>query len=102
MTSALKTYPAPWPGQILLACRKCQKKLKAATHAGPLAKLKKTVKRHRRQHSAAELSVINVPCMDLCPKGGVTICDPSQNPPRLQILWDVEDLDRFLHFEARS
>lgn len=46
--------------------------------------------------------MINVPCMDLCPKGGVTICDPSQNPPRLQILWDVEDLDRFLHFEARS
>jgi hypothetical protein len=32
--------------------------------------------------------------MDLCPKHGVTICDPA-NPTELSILWSENDVERF-------
>jgi hypothetical protein len=60
-----KTSPARWNGQVLLACRKCQKKLQGDRHLRSLAKLKKTVKRHNRERPEQPLHVINVPCMDL-------------------------------------
>ncbi|WP_109489027.1 hypothetical protein [Occallatibacter savannae] len=91
-TSALRTYSAPWQGELILACRKCQKKLSAHKHLHPLAKLKKLVKRHNREHPDRPLHVINVPCMDLCPKDGVTVCRPARDPDLLSILRNTEDL----------
>jgi predicted metal-binding protein len=91
MKDNTKTYPVTWEGQLILACRKCQKKLKGDPDLRALAKLKKTVKRHNKEHPDQILHVINVPCMDLCPKDGVTVCD-SRNPVRLSILRSVEDI----------
>jgi len=89
-----KTYPVTWAGQLLLACGKCQKKLKHDQTLRTLAKLKKTVKRHNKEHPNDLLHVINVPCMDLCPRDAVTVYCPSRAPARLSIVRRKEDLER--------
>jgi|SRR4029079_17889850 hypothetical protein len=94
MATVPKSYSAPWEGQLILACRKCQKKLKRDHHLRALAKLKKTVKRYNKEHPDGLLHVINVPCMDLCPKGGVTVCCPARDARSLSILRKEEDLER--------
>jgi predicted metal-binding protein len=86
MTNDSKTYPALWKGQVVLACRKCQKKLKGDHALRDLANLRKTFKRYNKQHPDEQLHVINVPCLDLCPKDGVTVCNPAERPYRLAIL----------------
>ena len=58
-----------------------------------LAKLKKTVKRYNQENPDRLVHVINVPCMDLCPKNGVTVCCPGRDPSRLSILRSDGDLD---------
>ena len=92
MPNTLKTYPAPWEGRLILACKKCQKKLKGDDDLRALAKLKKAVKRHNKSHPAEILHVINVPCMDLCPRKGITICDPLE-PHRISVLRSDVDLE---------
>lgn len=92
MGTGLKSYPAPWQGELILACRKCQKKLKTDKDLQPLAKLKKTIKRHNKEHPDHALDVINVPCMDLCPKNGVTVCRPERDSSRLLILRSGDDV----------
>jgi predicted metal-binding protein len=70
----VRSYPAPWEGQLLLICRKCQKKLK---HSGnkKMAGLAKRLKKQGRHHEhGVHLHVIQVPCLKMCPKGGVTVC----------------------------
>ena len=94
MASNPKTYPVPWRGQLLLACHKCQKKLKRDHGLRALAKLKKTVKRYNKEHPDHLLHVINVPCMDLCPGDAVTVCCPARDSTRLSILHSKEDLER--------
>src|ERR1700754_2466625 len=90
MAQEFKSYPAPWNGQLILACRKCQKKLKKDDDLEALANLKKTVKRRNRKSRQELLHVINVGCMDLCPGGGVTVCAPAQDTDRLLILRSEE------------
>jgi hypothetical protein len=92
MEPDFKTYPAPWTGQLILACRKCQKKLKASKDLQALAKLKKTVKRHNRKHPERALHLIQIPCTGLCPKNGITVCNPTQNPDQLLILRSEDDV----------
>ena len=89
---SLKSYAVPWSGDLVLACRKCQKKLKGDARLGELAKLKKAVKRFNKAHPEKALGVLQVPCMDLCPKDGVTVCVAGERPARLRILRRVEEL----------
>lgn len=75
----LRSYPARWKGQLLLACAKCQKKLRRDDSVHPLGKLRKAMKLYARQdanHFA--LRVIETPCLKLCPKDGVTVCTQAQ------------------------
>ena len=59
-----------------------------------LARLKKTIKRHnKQQRPVIALHLISVPCMDLCPKGAVTICLPASQPAKLSIIRKEEDID---------
>ena len=93
MANPLKTYPVPWKGQIILACRKCQKKLRGDHGLQAMAKLKKTIRQHNKEHPHQLLHVINVGCMDLCPKEGVTVCGVrGQN--QLRILRSQEDVEK--------
>ena len=94
MGPAVKTYRPTWEGELVLACRKCQKKLKHDGGKRSLAKLKKAMQRVRAGASGRQLHVINVPCMDLCPKGGVTICVASQTPHQLSIIYSEQDLKK--------
>jgi len=93
MTNPAKTYPAPWQGQLVLACRKCQKKLKGDPGLQALYKLRKAVKRHNKSHPDRTLHVLNVPCMDLCPKNGITVCNVARQPPRLSILREESEIE---------
>jgi len=91
--SDIKSYPPTWEGDLLLACRKCQKKLTDEPGMRALAKLKKTIKRHNKTHPAPPLRVMNVPCMDLCPKGAVTICLPAAKQAMLFVLRSERQID---------
>lgn len=93
MTEPLKSWPAPWEGEIVLACRKCQKKLKKQDSLKALARLGKSVKRRNRHALGTPLHVIRMACTKLCPKDGVTICLPSRHPGRLSILRSESDID---------
>lgn len=77
----------------MLACRKCQKKLKGEHDLRGLAKLRKTVKRYNKGDAGKQIHLVNVPCMDLCPKNGVTVCMPAQNSSRLYILRREDDME---------
>src|ERR1700742_3353843 len=92
----LRTFPAHWKGAPILVCGKCERKRKCSGH--PL-KLKKSLKTLAKNDSTPHpIHVIRVPCMDLCPKGAVTICTPlqlSQTPPTLTIIRTAADITRF-------
>jgi len=94
MAHESKTYAAPWDGQLILACRKCQKKLKERPNLRALAKLKSAMRKRNKKHPQQPLYVLNVSCMDLCPKDGVTVCASERSPTRLRILWSEDDIDR--------
>jgi hypothetical protein len=93
MRNGHKSYPAPWHGRLILACRKCQKKLKGNRHLKALAKLRKTLKRHNKEHPDQAVHVISVSPMDLCPKDGVTVCDVRESG-RLRILLSEDYVER--------
>jgi hypothetical protein len=92
MPIKLKPYQAPWDGQVVLACRKCQKKLKREDRLAELASLKKAVKARNKKYGGKKPHIVNVSCMDLCPKDGVTVCMPSRSSGQLFILRDEDDL----------
>lgn len=92
MANSLKSYAPTWKGNLLLACRKCQKKLKNEPGLRALAKLKKTIKRQNRQHPDNPLHLISVPCLDLCPKRAVTICLPAAQTAKLAVLRKEEEI----------
>jgi predicted metal-binding protein len=96
--SALRTYRAPWRGQLVLVCRKCQKKLKHSGKKNGLAKLNKTLKkRARKDEDGPALHVVDVSCLKLCPKGGVTVCTERQLGRRqCSILYTNTDVDALL------
>lgn len=76
---AVRSYRAPWKGQLVLVCRKCQRKLKHDGKKSGLAKLSKALrKRSRREEDGPALYVVDVSCLNLCPRGGVTVCTVRQ------------------------
>jgi predicted metal-binding protein len=89
---------------VLLACRKCEKKLKHAPEAAP-RKLKKSLKKLAKLYGDSHpLHVVPVSCMKLCPKDAITVCTASelgQIPPRLTIIRSQQDLIR-LYKETKS
>jgi predicted metal-binding protein len=92
-SDAGRTYASPWQGKLVLACRKCQRKLKGDAHLKALANLKKTVKQANRQRGGDQLQILNVKCMDLCPKNAVTVCVPEEGTNRLRLLRTDADID---------
>lgn len=78
MEQELKTYLAPWARKrqrVLLACGKCQRKLRQGEDAYGLGKLKKALKKKARKAGAPmALRVLSVPCLKVCPRDGVTVC----------------------------
>jgi hypothetical protein len=76
---AVRSYKAPWKGELLLVCRKCQKKLKHDGKKNGISKLSKALKKRARQdENAPRLHVLEVPCLKMCPEGGITMCTQRQ------------------------
>jgi hypothetical protein len=88
----LISYKGRWKGELLLACAKCQRKLRKHEDPAGLSKLKKLLK-----HAQPKLFVVNIACLDVCPKGGVTVCSAAQVARgEFSILRTPEDVDRML------
>jgi predicted metal-binding protein len=77
--TGLRNYPGPWKGELVLVCRKCQKRLQHDGGNKRLARMRKTLrKRARRFDDALDLHAVDVPCLKMCPKDGVTVCTAAQ------------------------
>jgi predicted metal-binding protein len=94
----VRTYPAPWKGQLVMVCRKCQNKLKHGGKKNGLAKLKKALtKRARHDEDGLRLYIVDVSCLNLCPKGGVTVCTQQQlEDDECSIMRTSADVDALL------
>jgi hypothetical protein len=91
----IRSFRAPWKGQLLLACRKCQKKLKHSGKKNELSKLNKALKKRAKHYEdAPTLHVIEVSCLNLCPKGGITVCTQRQlGQGECSVVRSATDLD---------
>lgn len=74
--AGLKQYRAPWKGQLVLACGKCQKRMSRKGKSGRPFKLKAELK--RALGGAARVRVLRIPCIKLCPRAGIAICTQAQ------------------------
>lgn len=93
---SLPTYPGRWQGHLLLVCRKCRKKLRRTSADDELLKLKKALKRRARHddHGGLRLHMIEVPCLKMCPKGGITTCTQGQlSSGECSVLRSAADVD---------
>jgi hypothetical protein len=97
------SYPVPWKGELLLVCRKCQKKLNHDSDKNGISKLRKALKKlARHDENAPRLHVLQGPCLEMCPKGGVTVCTQSQlGRGECSILRSSADIDA-LYRQYRS
>jgi predicted metal-binding protein len=95
----LRTYPAPWKGQLVFACSKCRKKLKRSEVGSSLISLKKELKKRAKlDKSDLKLRVVSVSCLKMCPKDGVTVCTQEQlGNNQCAILRTRNDLDQLYH-----
>ncbi|AXC09624.1 hypothetical protein ACPOL_0239 [Acidisarcina polymorpha] len=97
--SELKNYSAPWTGEVILACKRCQKKLRREKHPSEFSRLKKWFKNRGRQlPSTTAFHIIEIPCQNICPKHGVVVLSRPQlasRPPRFSILSSERQVERF-------
>ena len=95
--NAPRLYSAPWKGEAIFACRKCQRRMKKSGGPAALGKLKKWFKKraHKTPHMPP-VHIIDVSCLKLCPQDGVTIFSARQlgkEPPAVCIARSEEDLE---------
>ena len=99
---SLKSFSGPWlrkGGQLLLACGKCQRKLRDEDDPDGLVNLKKALKKRSRQIAGEfkprlKLIVIQTKCLKVCPKRGVAVCTQAQLAQgRGSIVRSREDVD---------
>jgi predicted metal-binding protein len=85
---------ANWSHAILV-CKKCQKRAKAKFGAEGDPSLAKALKRRLPggKGRKARLGVIEVPCLDICPKKAVVLID-TRHPDVWRIVRDDADIDR--------
>ncbi len=100
-TGALRLYPAPWKGEVLFACRKCQRRMKKKDGPEALQKVKRWFKargRHQKgPEKRTELRVIDMTCIKLCPGDGVTVFSRghlAHEPAGVCIARSENDLER--------
>ncbi|WP_373488891.1 (2Fe-2S) ferredoxin domain-containing protein [Blastomonas sp.] len=85
---------ANWSHTILI-CKKCQKRAKAAFGPEHDKSLSKALKRRLTSGKGrkARLGIVEVGCLDICPKKGVVLID-SRAPGIWRIVRDDADIDR--------
>lgn len=93
----VKTAKAEWR-QVVLVCRKCQKKLKGGFGPEGDKPLKKALKKYLKAGKSAvgkgrkaELAIKETDCFDVCPKGAVVAVNAAE-PKALLIIPAGADL----------
>lgn len=85
---AIKTSKTKWR-DVMLVCKKCQKKLDGGFGPDGDKSLKKALRRYLlpgdRKGRKAELAVIETACFDICPKNAV-VCVNAAQPKALLIV----------------
>ena len=85
---AIKTSKTKWR-DVILVCRKCQKKLDGGFGPHGDKSLKKALKKYLKPGDGkgrkAELAVIGTACFDVCPKNAV-VCVNASEPKALLIV----------------
>ncbi|HTZ60920.1 MAG TPA: hypothetical protein VMB49_22580 [Acidobacteriaceae bacterium] len=91
----LRSYRGPWKGELVLVCRKCQKKLKHRGGNKKLARMSKTLrKRAARRDPELQIATVDVSCLKMCPKDGVTVCTgPQIARHECSVLRSLADVD---------
>ena len=90
---AIKTSKTKWR-DVILVCRKCQKKLDGGFGPDGDKSLKKALKTYLKpagKGRKAELAVIGTPCFDICPRDAV-VCVNASRPKALLIVPAGADL----------
>jgi hypothetical protein len=76
--SGLRRCKLPLKPPVLLACSKCQRRLKHDGDPESITPLKKLLKRISKQHGTRPPTILKVPCLKLCPGGGLVVLTPQQ------------------------
>lgn len=96
-STPLRIYRTPWKGEALFACRKCQRRMKKRGGPAALVKLKSWFKKRAgKSPELPQVRVIDIPCVKLCPKSGVTVFSRRQlahDPPGVSIARTGQDLE---------
>jgi predicted metal-binding protein len=89
---ALKTAKTRWR-DVVLVCRKCQKKLDGGFGPDGDKTLKKALRKYLKASKGrkAELAVVGTDCFDVCPKNAVVAVNAA-NPKALLIVPAGADL----------
>lgn len=84
---------ANWSHAVLI-CKKCQKKLKGGFGPDGKDRLAKALRKKlpARKGRKGRLGVVEVPCLDVCPKKAVMLVD-SRRPDVWRIVRPGADLD---------
>ncbi len=101
---SLSSFPVPASGPLLLACGKCQRRLRQSGDPEGIAPLKKLLKQHsKHQPGSVRPHLLKVPCLKICPKYGITIATAAQTARHecsiLRTRGDVDALYRALQPE---
>ncbi len=96
----MTTYPTPWDTNLILACRRCQKRLRKTDNPPAFAKLKKWLKARARHEGAKKnpLHLIEIPCQKICPKAGVVVFSQPQlatHPASFSIIRNEAQMESF-------
>ncbi len=74
----LRRYKAPWKGRAVLACRKCQRRLRRADRSALGGRLGQALKNMAKEAGTPSVSVIAIGCQGVCPRRGVVVCAGDQ------------------------
>jgi len=90
----LRSYPAPWKGELLLVCTKCTRKLKK-DHRRFTNVRKWFKKRAKDAQDPPVFRIIGVNCVKMCPKDAITVATRHQlahTPAQVSIIRSEADL----------
>lgn len=93
----LRSYPAPWKGELVLVCSKCTRKWKKHGEKNDYIDVKKGLKsRFKRSKNAQKVRILSINCVKMCPKNAATVATQEQlgrSPAEVSIIRTEADLD---------
>ena len=102
----LRGYDAPGELQLVQVCEKCERRLRKDGRNRDIPRLKRVLQAcATTSDQPIALRVLEVPCMNVCPEGGVTACTGGQatgQPARLSVIRTPDDVLKLYDSLVRS